>query len=521
MKPLLSGVDEVAANVANALVVDERLAADTLRSLTSAFSLTAKQLHVDNRQASIQHKLMTHGFDEEQIWAQIELMNEPIFDMLSSQLEATQLESARTDVATLYEQEDRDEDEAAYEDAEGFDDEGAALEDEEEDEGDEEDVDKAGTGEDEHESDTDAKALGLDDDDDDEFEGMTDDDDDMSGDEELTIEDLKKMTSFQRHQHEIKKQIQELEQENVAEKTWQMSGEADARVRPENSLLEEFLEYDHVTAPPPPMTEEQTEKLEDVIKQRIVDNIFDDVERRFEEDLENEQKQLPDVLKEKSKLSLAEVYEQDFLEATQGAVTSAAERRVQRQHKAVKQLMMSIEDELNALTNAHYLPMRPKEDLSISTSAPVVTMEDVTPTAVGANEQKAPEEVAKKELVAIGEEEATDTDRKRERRKKKKKQHDDRIRREKFEDKLDRGQATESAASAKQRALTKLKDKAKQNEANITILDGSVSVDEQLAKNKIFQSLKRQVEKEADAITGARKKKAKRSSKSGAASYKL
>ena len=125
------------------------------------------------------------------------------------------------------------------------------------------------------------------------------------------------------------------------------------------------------------MTQEETTRIEDLIKQRIIDNVFDDVERRYDDDdLTSHAAALPDVAQEKSKLSLAEVYEQEFMEASTGAVTSAAERRVQKQRKAVKQLMMAIEDELNALTNAHYLPMRPKEDLTITTNAPTVTLED-------------------------------------------------------------------------------------------------------------------------------------------------
>lgn len=38
--------------------------------------------------------------------------------------------------------------------------------------------------------------------------------------------------------------------------------------------------------------------------------------------------------------------------------------------------MMTIEDELNALTNAHYVPMRPTEDLTIATKAPVISLEE-------------------------------------------------------------------------------------------------------------------------------------------------
>ena len=47
----------------------------------------------------------------------------------------------------------------------------------------------------------------------------------------------------------LKKQIAALEQSNIATKSWQLSGETSASVRPQNSLLEEVLQFDHTTAP--------------------------------------------------------------------------------------------------------------------------------------------------------------------------------------------------------------------------------------------------------------------------------
>ena len=56
-------------------------------------------------------------------------------------------------------------------------------------------------------------------------------------------------------------------------------GEASAKERPKNSVLEADLEFDHVQTPPPVVSEEMTEKLEDIIKGRIAEQRFDDVER--------------------------------------------------------------------------------------------------------------------------------------------------------------------------------------------------------------------------------------------------
>ena len=59
-------------------------------------------------------------------------------------------------------------------------------------------------------------------------------------------------------------------------KSWQMTGGATAVERPLNSLLDVHLDFNAATKLPPTITKEVTNKIEDLIKQRVLDELFDD-----------------------------------------------------------------------------------------------------------------------------------------------------------------------------------------------------------------------------------------------------
>eukprot|EP00055_Hartaetosiga_balthica_P009660 m.39034 g.39034 ORF g.39034 m.39034 type:complete len:529 (+) comp6833_c0_seq2:119-1705(+) len=455
--------------------------------LRTTFEVAADHVH-DLTGSKVQlRKLTTKGFDNEQIWAQLELVNSAVEDVLSSVLEGSVNVGEEDEQASDDEEEEREEEEGVEN---------------------EEDVDEEENEDEEEEAD-----------DDDGEENEDDNEDDDDGDDDaVNIESLSK---FEKQQLEMREEIRKLEEENLAKKPWQLLGEARAGERPENSLLEEYVDFENLTVPAPETTEEATKTLEDMIKQRIVDNNFDDVERRFESALNlDEEKELPEISAEKSKIGLAEIYEQEYIEATTGGITSAAERRLQKQHEVVKQLMMQIEDELNALTNSHYLPMRPSNDLTITTKASAITMEDVTPTSMAKDMQKAPEEL-KKDKLSLGEEELTGTDKKRQRRQKKKQQHHKRVDHDRKNALKDSGEIQESVGDAKDRAKKKLEDAAKQG-FNVEFLENDVKTGGNLTSTKLYKSLKRQAEREADAIVNENfKKKEKRTEKTRSTAFKL
>lgn len=119
-------------------------------------------------------------------------------------------------------------------------------------------------------------------------------------------------SSFEKRQEKLKEKIKSLEEEAVFVKPWQLGGEISAMKRPENSLLEEFLQFDHVMRQPPVITEEVSRKLEDVILQRVKDKAWDDVERKAKpkntDPYEFKKKLILDEAK--SKKSLSQIYEQ-------------------------------------------------------------------------------------------------------------------------------------------------------------------------------------------------------------------
>jgi len=97
----------------------------------------------------------------------------------------------------------------------------------------------------------------------------------------------------------------------AGDKSWQMTGEVAARDRPVGSLLAEVLDFSLGTKLPPTITKETTNNLEAVIKQRILDELFDDPIRKI--DPARKGKDDDDLFNfTKSKRGLGELYEDDY-----------------------------------------------------------------------------------------------------------------------------------------------------------------------------------------------------------------
>ncbi|KAL1935568.1 hypothetical protein VTP01DRAFT_4708 [Rhizomucor pusillus] len=229
-------------------------------------------------------------------------------------------------------------------------------------------------------------------------------------------------TQHEKRMERLKAQIEQFEQENINEKHWTLRGEINAKARPVNSLLEEDLEFDQSVKPVPVITQETTSALEEMIKKRILDNQFDDVERKADPTakpfLPSKRVEISD---EKSQKSLAELYEEEYIKQKTNDQTNEKDEALKKEHGAITEMFNTLCQKLDALSNFHFTPKAPKPEVTIVTDAPAISMEEVLPVNVSDATLLAPEEVYDKKRGELkSKSEMTQEEKKRERARKKK-----------------------------------------------------------------------------------------------------
>ncbi|NXL00530.1 MPP10 protein, partial [Mesembrinibis cayennensis] len=282
-------------------------------------------------------------------------------------------------------------------------------------------------------------------------------------------------SSFEKRQEKMRKKIESLEEELLEEKPWQLKGEVTAQKRPENSLLEETVLFDHAVRMAPVITEETTFQLEDIIKQRILDEAWDDVvpkEKPKEEAFEYKKRITLDH--EKSKLSLAEIYEQEYMKLHQ----QKTEEEENPEHKEIQEMMDSLFLKLDALCNFHFTPKPPVPEVKIVSNLPAISMEEVAPVAVSDAALLAPEEIKEKNKAGDVKTDAekTATDKKRERRKKKLRKRMKLREKEKRQKLIEKMKPEQGTKLSKKAAEAKLKKLTKEGKASLLKDEGKDKV---------------------------------------------
>ncbi|XP_072258389.1 U3 small nucleolar ribonucleoprotein protein MPP10 [Pyxicephalus adspersus] len=311
------------------------------------------------------------------------------------------------------------------------------------------------------------------------------------------------ISSFEKREQKMSEKIQTLQKQMLEEKSWQLSGEVTAQKRPENSLLSESLVFDHASRTAPTVTEETTLQLEDIIKQRIKDQVWDDVVRKEKpkEDAFEYKKKLT-LDHDKSKQSLAEIYEQEYLKLNQKKV----EEEENPKHVEIQKFMDSLFLKLDALSNFHFTPKPPVPEIKVVSNLPAISMEEVAPVGVSEATLLAPEEVKEKNKAGDikTNAEKTSTDKKRERRQKKA------LKRFKIKEKEQRQRLIEKQRAEKGKKQTKeaaeanLKKLTKEGKATMLKDEGK---DKALKSSQAFFSqLQDQVKSQIKGAKSAQKK---------------
>lgn len=217
------------------------------------------------------------------------------------------------------------------------------------------------------------------------------DDEISDGERDKDSQTAQELSTFERQQIQIQEQIAQLEKEAVADKKWALKGEVKAKDRPDDALLTEDLEFERTSKPVPVITNEVTESLEDMIRRRIQEEKFDDLQRRVISGVSSfggkPRFELSDV---KSSKSLAELYEDDYKGTPQEGTVS---EELQQTHDEISDLFNNLIYKLDALSSAHFIPKPAQKSLEVKVQTAAISMEDAQPLTMSSASTLAPQEI--------------------------------------------------------------------------------------------------------------------------------
>jgi U3 small nucleolar RNA-associated protein MPP10 len=201
---------------------------------------------------------------------------------------------------------------------------------------------------------------------------------------------------------------------------WSLAGEAGASHRPKDSLLDEVLDFEHAMKAVPVVTEHSTLALEERIRRRIKNKAFDDVERKSSKSVPQDllassargtrRDSAADA--ERSKLSLMDLYEKEYLEKirraeqAEGQQTTAAVdplTEIEKDELRAVQMWKRLAQHLDALSNFFYAPKPVQQDLdarvrAVEHQAPAIVIESVGNFAASRAAALAPQDLYRHDI---------------------------------------------------------------------------------------------------------------------------
>ncbi|QKX56420.1 uncharacterized protein TRUGW13939_03525 [Talaromyces rugulosus] len=214
--------------------------------------------------------------------------------------------------------------------------------------------------------------------------------DDVSENSDVEMDEQTGGAQPERSTHEkqrakIADEIRRLEMANVAEKAWMLAGEAKASQRPVNSLIENDLDFERIGKPVPVVTNETSEAIEQLIKQRILAKEFDEVVRRLPDLLQRNSasRGRVEVDQNKSQHSLAELYEKEHLKMNDPGYVDEKDEKLKRHHAEIDQLWRNTSSQLDVLSNWHYKPKIAQPSINVISDVATVAMEEARPSGAG------------------------------------------------------------------------------------------------------------------------------------------
>jgi len=232
-------------------------------------------------------------------------------------------------------------------------------------------------------------------------------DEDEDDEKEIMHDDFFK-SRFEKRKEKIAEELEALEDEAVREKSWHLLGETTAKTRENDQLLAMDLDFDAVGSAQAP-TVEATETLEAIIIQRIRDKAFDDVERKSRELIEPAEAKRK-IIPDEERKSLSQLYEDEFLQ-------SGKDLDEDKDRKLIKDDMSKLFAQLDFLTYDTVVNQKEVE-VKVLSDAPALNSEERGLSLLSTFNSLAPEEVAGKSRGSlIDKAERSATDIKRDRRK--------------------------------------------------------------------------------------------------------